>query len=374
MKKVLMAETLEYESEFKVGSHHYAKLFSENGYKVLWLSPMYNFLIKIKNKKVYEQRKKLNRAEFVEIDKNIYGYSPYSLMLYGNVPLCKSKLSNKLSMDCTLPNIKKVLNNNNFFNVDILWITNPKYYYLIEFVKYKKLIYRCPDDLSQFKDCPKSLLEFEKKVIQKADKVYVTSINLLNKKKSIRDDIEYLPNGVDLNNFIRDKYVIPREFKDVKNKKCIYVGAIDYWFDLKLVKYCAEKLKNIEFYLIGPVRIDMRILSNLSNVHILGKRDYKEIPNYLYYSDVGIIPFKINKLTDSVAPIKLYEYMSVGLNVVSTKFKEISHIDSPAHLTSNKDEFNKFIVNAIGSKKEFKEKNKDYAKRNTWERRFEKLY
>lgn len=372
MKKVLMAEYLEYNSEFKVGSHHYAKMFAENGYEILWLSPVFNYMTYIQNKKIYLQRKSLNNnKKFIQLDKNIKGYSPYSLFLYGKLPLHDTKFANKLSFDLIIPNLVNVLKENDFYDVDILWLTNVKYYYLAEKLKYKKLFHRCADDIGAFKETCKTMPYFEEKVIKKSDKVFVTSHNLIEKKKNIRNDLIYLPNGVELNNFIKEKYYIPNEYKGNPRLKCIYVGAIDNWFDLDLMEYCIKKNNNIDFYLIGPAKIDLSSLSNYENAFILGKRSYNEIPNYLYYSDVALIPFKVNNLTDSVTPIKLYEYMSLGLNVVSTNFKEMQYINSPAYIANNYDEFCSYIVQAIENKEKNRERNIKFAMENTWEKRFE---
>lgn len=373
MKKILMAEYLEYNCDFKVGNHHYAKMFSENGYEVLWLSPAYNYMTKIINKRLYDQRKELNKKFFTSLEQNIYGYSPYSLTLYGKLPLLDTKFANKMSINLTIPNLNYRLKSNDFDNVDILWLTNPKYYYLTKTVKFKKLIYRCADDVCAFKEACRSMPYFEEKIIKEADTVFVTAHDLLEKKKMIRNDLVYLPNGVELNNFIRDKYCVPKEYLNNSRNKCIYVGAIDSWFDLNLILFCADKLENIDFYLIGPSKIDISELNKFNNIHILGKKNYKDIPNYLQNSDVGIIPFKVNNLTNSITPIKLYEYMSVGLNVVSTNFKEINYINSPAFIARNYNQFCDYIVQAVENKDKNREINIRFAKENTWEKRFEEI-
>ena len=118
---------------------------------------------------------------------------------------------------------------------------------------------------------------------------------------------------------------------------------------------------------------DLSILKEYKNIHILGKKNYKDVPNYLYYSDVALIPFEVNELTDSVSPIKLYEYMSLGLNVVSTNFKEIEDINSPAYVAKNYDEFCNYIRQAIENKDKNREENIKFAKENTWGRRFEEI-
>ena len=370
MNKILMAERHSYKkSEYKIGCHHYAKLLSQQGYELLWLTPTYSHMYKFVDKKFYDCMKDVNNDNFVELDKNIYGYSPYSIVPYVNYPFLKSKVAAYLNVKLTVPNINKTLRNNKFDKVDILWLDFVKYYYLINTVKYKKLVYRCNDDLSGFKNMPKSMLDFEEKIIRKADVVFVTSKDLMEKKSHIRNDLVYLPNGVELDNFERVKYKLPREFQNNK-KKCIYIGAIADWIDLDLIKYTALTLKDIDFYFIGHITIELDELKNIKNIKMLGTKPYEEIPNYLYFSDVAIIPFKINNLTNSISPVKLYEYMSLGLNVVTTDFKEMSYMKSPALISKDKNEFVNNIKLAI-EKINFKNKNIEYAKKNAWQSRIE---
>lgn len=368
-----MAEYLEYESSYKVGNHHYAKQFALHGYNILWLSPVYNNLYYFKDKDIYMQRRDLHKSSLTELEHNIFGYAPYSFLLYGKIPVLDTRLAARLSIKWTSPSLVSVLKKNGFDEVDILWLTNPKYYSLIDKIKYKKLFYRCADDISGFKDSCETTTYFESEIIKKADKVFVTSHSLMEKRKNLRDDYVNLPNGVELDNFVKDKYDLPIEYRNKERKKCIYVGAIDNWFDVNLVKFCAEKLKDIDFYLIGPVKIDLSLLKDSKNIHILGRKDYKEIGNYMFYSNVSMIPFKINRLTDSISPIKLFEYMSTGLNVVSTNFKEIKKLNSPALIGRSYEEFCDYLMLGIIRQEENKERNIKFAKENTWNKRFEQI-
>ncbi|AVQ44382.1 glycosyltransferase [Clostridium botulinum] len=368
MKKIIFADFMEYDDQSnKLGNYHYAKLFSQNGYEVLWMSCPWNILMYIKDKEVYLKRKALSKLTTHKLDKNIYGFAPHARRLYGNHLFCKNANIVLNFEKYITPNIKKSLSKIGFDKVDILWISNPKQYWISNVAEYKKMITRLPDDYSEIGGFPTSINIIEKKLLRKSNVVFGISKNLIDKKKNIREDIVYLPNGAELNNFIRDEYNQPKEFKN-NNKRCVYVGAIGHWFDVNLIKYCADKLKNIDFYIIGPVKKDLSILDNSKNIHILGKRNYKDIPDYLYYSDVGLIPFEVNELTDSVSPIKLYEYMSVGLNVVSTNFKEMKYVNSPAYIAKGYEQFCNYIEQAIKNKNT--ERNISFAKKNTWEKRY----
>ena len=50
----------------------------------------------------------------------------------------------------------------------------------------------------------------------------------------------------------------------------------------------------------------------------LGAKDRREVPGYLQHADVLVVPHVVDDFTDSLDPIKLYEYRAVGRPVVST--------------------------------------------------------
>src|SRR5207237_10456008 len=65
------------------------------------------------------------------------------------------------------------------------------------------------------------------------------------------------------------------------------------------------------------------ILSDVPNVHLLGRKPYAELPAYCKAFDVAINPFRINELTLNANPLKVREYLAAGLPVVSTDIPEV---------------------------------------------------
>jgi glycosyltransferase involved in cell wall biosynthesis len=100
----------------------------------------------------------------------------------------------------------------------------------------------------------------------------------------------------------------------------IYIGALwGDWFDWELLDRLAVALPHYAFVLIGDYHGECE--RPRSNIHFLGLKDRDTLPAYLAYSDVAIIPWKVNEITHSTSPIKLFEYIAMGLPVVSTDFK-----------------------------------------------------
>jgi glycosyltransferase involved in cell wall biosynthesis len=55
-----------------------------------------------------------------------------------------------------------------------------------------------------------------------------------------------------------------------------------------------------------------------AGVLLLGPRPAEQVPAYLQHADALVVPHVVTPFTDSLDPIKRYEYLAVGRPVVST--------------------------------------------------------
>ena len=85
----------------------------------------------------------------------------------------------------------------------------------------------------------------------------------------------------------------------------------------------AEQHPDWTVAVIGKASVDISSLERLPNVKLLGRRPYDELPRYCKAFSVGVMPFALNELTTNVNPIKMREYLSGGLPVVSTDLPEV---------------------------------------------------
>lgn len=370
MKKIVMIESQEFFSDVKIGAHHYAERFADNGYEVLWISPAFTPIHKFNKSIKIDERKRLNSSERVELAKNIYGYSPKVFIPFVGAKIFNSKFIGKIYLYTAFPTIRATLKKLGFLEVDILWVSNIKMYYIKDIIRYNKLIHRIADDKKGFSNFFKTLESFERDLIRKADLVYATSTKLIEKFSDVRQDIKYLPNGVNCQDFIPKDLSYPKDIEDLKNKKiCIYIGAIAEWLDFEKIVYSIETLKQVNFIFIGPRHVEFSNIEEYPNVRYLGKKNYKDLINYLKVSNVAWIPFMKNDLTDAINPVKLYEYLSAGVPTVTTKLREIEDISGPFRISSTKEELVKDINDCIYGCYN-KEDLISYAKKNTWDERF----
>lgn len=371
MKKIIISDFMEYNDPHnKLGNYHYANCFASDGYEVLWLSNPFNEIIYFKDKNDYKFKKEISSVMKHKLNDNIYGFAPYTKKLYGNYPFSKNANRVLNGERYIKPNISETLKKIGFDKVDVLWISNPKHYWLVNVVKYKKLVFRMPDDFTHMRAWPNSVKEIQDKLIDKADNIFITSDYLRSLVEDRNREALNLKNGVNFE-FFNKQYYKPKEYESY-SKIVVYVGAIKEWFDSELLLESAKSLVDTQFFIIGSPQIDISILDKLSNISFLGAKDYRDIPAYLQYADVGIIPFRVNNLTNAVNPIKLYEYCAAGLDVVTTNMKELNKLNAPIFISKDKDEFICNIKNALNRREKDRiKKIKSFAKDNSWGKRYE---
>lgn len=163
------------------------------------------------------------------------------------------------------------------------------------------------------------------KVVATASKLYEECIAARN---SVRN-VALIPNGTEWEHFAKAaRNTVPEKIRHIiSEKKPVvgYWGALASWFDYNLLIEAAKMRPQYNFILIG-IDYDGSIkkypIEEIKNIHYIGIIDYKDLPNYGVYFDTAIIPFIINEITLSTSPIKLFEYMSLGLESVTTEMPE----------------------------------------------------
>lgn len=369
---MLVGESHNYESPLPVGSHHYVNCFLKDGCKVCWFSGIitpFHFLRLAKKKISFEAW--LNGGMQCG---GVSVYSPFSFFSPYNIPFLRSTFVAHNALRWTFPPLKRFLSKSGFQSVDILWIANPTMVHLLDIVKSRRSVMRIADDIRGFKNIPPSVQELEVEAIQRVDVVLVTSKALEHKVLEIRkNDVYYIPNAVYFDKFENHTYKLPEEYKAINSPIVVYVGAIREWLDVDLISYSARKLAKFIFVIIGPIQVNIDELRKIPNVLLLGWRDPKFIPNYLKYANVGIIPFKKNKLTDAVNPIKCYEYFACGLPVVATNLQELANMKSPILIATDNEEFVSMIKVACSEKDKNLHNYIAFAQSNSWTTRYEKV-
>ncbi|MCK5775412.1 MAG: glycosyltransferase [Bacteroidales bacterium] len=376
MKKIIITSAHDYSSPIQIGNHHFARLFAKHGYEVLFLSNPITPFHRFSSDSDSYQMKKRKHQNGGEREGNIVSYVPASLLTPRNIPLLSSKWTLWNWDLFSYPSLTKKIDELGFSDVDIIWMESLIFAPILKKISHKKMICRIADDLLGFEHVSNKIFQNELQVLKRADNIIFSSPIIMEKYRSLfkENSLHYIENGIDVDNFIRADYQLPDEYKSIPSPRVIYVGSIENWFDEELVAKCAQKLKDVNFIIIGPETSRLNQLKPLRNVHLLGAKTFNSLPNYLFYADVGFIPFdtKTHKtLIDGVNPLKLYEYLACGLTVLSTKWKTLEELNPPIFMSDDSDDFIHKLEIALKAKKS--QKSIDYALGKSWEKIFEKV-
>ena len=242
------------------------------------------------------------------------------------------------------------------------------------------VVYDLHDDLSIYDpdevDLPphRRVAAHHAAVVREADVVLVSHEVLAERHRHEAPDLLVVENGVDVVAFSSPR---PRP-GDLPDAAPIvgYHGAISYWFDVELVTETARRRPEWTFVLVGPLvepydHEALERLSRLPNVHLLGERPSDEIPAYVRCFDVGLVPFRLDRMTEAVSPLKMYEYLAAGVPVVATPLPAaratpgVRAASGPAFVDAVDEAL------AVGRRPEFAAEAAEVAARADWSRRIE---
>jgi len=236
-------------------------------------------------------------------------------------------------------------------------------------------IYYRVDDFTEFPGVRKAMMErLENEIMNKADLVVATADKLLeipDKKKA-----RYLPHGVDYDHFSSgtDDRRFSDTFSNIPSPRIGFFGLLNSWLDFDLIQATAQKYPQWSFVIIGPSQLPDSELPRNKNIFYLGPKSYDELPFYASNFDVGLIPFQINKLTIAVNPLKLMEYLALGLPVVSTPLPEVVKYGKMVNIGEDVDSFAAAIEKALTQNtQKSKTQRQQAALNSSWRTKSEQL-
>ncbi|MDZ4814883.1 MAG: glycosyltransferase [Verrucomicrobiota bacterium] len=259
-----------------------------------------------------------------------------------------------------------------------LWSFIPTAAYFVHQLKSPKKVYYCTDDWSQFSFVKKDdIVKIEKLMCASVDLVFATAGSLVDKCRKMNENTYLISHGVNYGHFATAVYEdipVPLDIKDIRGPIAGFFGLIEDWIDLDLIRHAAAVNPDVTFVLIGKVLVDVGSFKNVPNVRFLGRKAFSELPAYCRGFSMGLIPFKMNELTKNVNPIKLKEYLSAGLPVISTPLPEVLLYSDQCRIASGSEEFaNGVLFYKAGISKELRMKLSDSMRGETWEEKVTKI-
>jgi glycosyltransferase involved in cell wall biosynthesis len=211
----------------------------------------------------------------------------------------------------------------------ILWIANVHKAYLMEEIPASIRIFDAIDDwesISVYRQLGRKIRSGYDSVMKHADIIYTVSSHLKKKfqERARTSRVTHLPNAVDPGVFDlpADPPSVRRETRKNRRRVLTYVGVLSERVDLDLLERIARDWPQCRVRLIGPmtraVEQEWVELQKIPNLEWAGLVHHSKIPEVLRSSDVLLMPHQESPLSLSMDPLKLYEYMTTGLPIVST--------------------------------------------------------
>lgn len=215
------------------------------------------------------------------------------------------------------------------------------------------VVYYVVDEWSMFSyiDTEKTVAA-ERRLLERADVVFAVCHALADDKRRQNPETHLSTHGVDHALFARaldPATAVPADLAALPRPVIGFYGTLQDWVDLELIAFLAERHPEWSIALIGQALADTSRVAGLPNVHLLGRKPHAELPSYCKGFDVGIIPYVISERMRYVNPIKLREYLSAGLPVVSTAVPEVVRYGAHCAVAEDFPAFEQAVIAALAS-------------------------
>jgi teichuronic acid biosynthesis glycosyltransferase TuaH len=260
----------------------------------------------------------------------------------------------------------------------LLWINDHSAGPLVGGLGERAVVYDVTDDWTLMPAIPEDerqrIRKADAHLCGKADLVVVCSQALERSRRYHSRKLVTVPNGVDAAHY---RSCLSNERDQGGPPVFGYIGTLHGdRIDIDLVMELARAKPEARVVLCGPDflnPLDRKKLLSVPNIDLREQVDYREVPNVIAGFDVCILPHRCTPFTESLNPIKLWEYLASGKPVAATPvagFRERAHL---CHLGSGIAGFlqaceRALSENSAGSAARIRE-----AEANSWKARSEQL-
>lgn len=366
--------------DIEIGSNckNIALEFSKNN-RVLYVNPPLtrSVMLTQRDKETIQKRIRIKNGKensLVKINANLWNLYPETLIESINwIPMHKIfKLLNKKNAIGYAKDINLAASSLGF--QDVILFNDSSMFLgacLKTLISPNLYIYYIRDNLISQKFFRKHGVNLEKETIKSANLVVTNSTYLRDYAKRYNLDSYYVGQGCDLEIFKSNEVEEPSDLAKIEGIKIGYVGFLtNMRLSIDLLAGIAKYNHNWKIILVGPEDDYFKNseLHQLSNVCFLGKKNGKDLPNYIKYFDICINPQKVNDLTIGNYPRKIDEYLAMGKPTVATRTATMEIFKDYVYLGETVTDYIKLIEKALKENTERKEHDRiTFAHGHTWE-------
>lgn len=173
-------------------------------------------------------------------------------------------------------------------------------------------------------------------------------VTTVSQSLALRLGGEWVPNGVDAQRFAAAPPASWGGKAIAPSPVAMYVGTVEGRIDHELVQATAKALPDVRFVFVGPITDDrMQSRLNAPNVVLAGPMAHDLVPSLLKGADVCILPHRRSGFSNSMNPLKLYEYLASGQPIVATPVAGTEMFADVVSLASDARQFARAIESAL---------------------------
>ncbi|MFD5828126.1 glycosyltransferase [Lentzea sp. NPDC060358] len=219
--------------------------------------------------------------------------------------------------------------------------TIPTAWDVVKPMRTRGLVFNRSDRHSAFPEADQGTIAgLENQLLSNSDTVLYVSRALQDEESALTGDrAHFLDHGVDVDHFTR-RTELPADIASIPGPRIGFFGSLDdYLVDFDLIEKVAQEFPDASVVLIGDATCSMERYAKYPNVHWLDFRSYEDIPGYGSGFDVALMPWLDNDWIKHANPIKMKEYLALGLAVVSTDFPEVGRYGDVIRIASGEADF-----------------------------------
>lgn len=217
----------------------------------------------------------------------------------------------------------------------------------------------------------------DRELCRRADAVIVCSEKLFELKRGLARDLHLVPNGVDAAHYasVGTPGPIPAEARHWQKPVLGYTGTVHPdRVDVDLVEAVASTLGQGSVVMIGPNHLEPSQRARLErrgNVFFKEAVPYRQLPGYMRAFDISITPHRVTPFTESLNPIKLWEYLAAGKPIISTPVAGFRDYPQHVYLAADADGFSRATRLALREGSAPQEARREEARKHSWKARLD---
>ena len=278
--------------------------------------------------------------------------------------------------------IKRALRDLNWIATH-LWINQHEAAHLLGVVIAAKTLYDITDDWTKFSGNQSQLdliTSQDATLCKSCDHVIVCSQQLFDDKATLVDleRLHLIPNGVHVEHYeaVADTSLPVHKIAEHWMKPVFgYTGTIHGdRVDVNLIASVAQAYPAATIAMVGPNLLDQaeqQLLHRFSNIVFTGSQPYADLPDIMRAFDVCMVPHLVTPFTESLNPIKLWEYLAAGKPIVSTNVAGFRDYPNLVSVAATTDDFVSLLALTSSESLDLPAQRQAASRQHTWDQRIE---